>query len=122
MITGPFASFGTLSDGDRIYSVQEVAKDIWECSQRTVRDAIHDPDDPLPAFNVGRGKQRSDYRILESELRAWMRRQQANSQNRVQKLFSTRNKSETHPGRHVADLDEESFKARRAARLAKRKI
>jgi hypothetical protein len=121
MIIGPFASFGTLSDGDRIYSVQEVARDIWECSQRTVRDAIHDSDDPLPAFNVGRGKQRSDYRILESELRAWMRRQQAKSQNRIQEPFSTRNESEIHFGSYVADPNEDSFKARRAARLAKRK-
>lgn len=117
----PVASFGTLGDGERIYSVQEIAQDIWECSERTVRDAIHDPDDPLPAFNVGRGKQRADYRILESELRAWMCRQQAKARIQSRRHFPTQNKSGISVEGFADDSLEDSFKARREARLAAQK-
>jgi hypothetical protein len=121
MTIRPFANFGTLSTGDRIYTVREVAKNIWECSDRTVRDAIHDPDDPLPAFPVGRGTQRCDYRILESDLVAWMRRQQAKTLNKSQLDLPTRNLSGQVFNKPVVESDQQSFKARRAARLAEGK-
>jgi hypothetical protein len=122
MTNKPFANFGTLSRGDRVYKVQEVAKDVWECSNRTVRDAIHDPDDPLPASPIGRGTQRSDYRILESDLVAWMRRQQAKTRSKSQSNLPTRNLSGQAFNKPVIESDQQSFKARRVARLAKRKV
>jgi hypothetical protein len=113
MSIGPYAEFGTIS-GDRVYKVEEIARDVWECSERTVRDAIRDPIDPLPAFNVGRGRERSDLRILESELLAWMKRQQTRTMNRNREGAPTRNSS--HPTTEAATPCDNGFKARRAAR------
>src|SRR5215212_2091413 len=112
MSVGPFSEFGTIS-GDRIYRVEEVARDVWECCERTVRDAIRDPVDPLPAFNVGRGTKRSDLRILESELLAWMKRQQAKAQTRTQNGSPTRNSS-GQPATGTTTALGSGFKARRA--------
>ncbi len=118
MTNGPVSNFGILSTGDRIYTIREVARDVLECSDRTVRDAIHDPDDPLPAFPVGRGTQRCDYRILESDLVAWMRRQQAKTRSKSQSDLPTRNVSGQASNKPVVESDQQSFKVRRAARLA----
>jgi excisionase family DNA binding protein len=104
--------------GDRVYTVQEVAECVLGCSQRTVRDAIHAPDDPLPAVNIGQGKERADYRILESDLLAWMRRRQSRLMIKSQKKSLTRHQPEQNVTVPVSEHNEESFKARRAARLA----
>jgi hypothetical protein len=104
--------------GDRVYTVQEIAEDVWGCSQRTVRDAIHAPDDPLPAFHIGRGKERADYRVFESELVAWMRRQQSKTIIKSRNIRPTRNRSRQNSAVPASQPNEESFRARRAARLA----
>jgi hypothetical protein len=114
------AFFGIIGP-ERIYTVKEIATDVLECSERTVRDAIHDPHDPLPAFNVGRGTERNDYRVIESDLLAWMKRRAAKAQRKAQKtspLLSPLRQTKAKPTGNSLGSD---YEARRAARLTAKK-
>jgi hypothetical protein len=68
------ASFGTIGDGERVYTVAEVA-DILVCSERQVRDHITEGENGifLEAINIGRGSHK-EFRIMESDLREFMRK------------------------------------------------
>lgn len=87
IIMGQDYNFGAIKT-DQVYTVKQIAEHVWMCSQRTVRDAIRDPEDPLPAFSVGRGKQRADHRVFGSELLAWIQRQQARLRRTIPRKLS----------------------------------